>query len=64
MATPKSAPSGDFEEETLGSGAEGNEGGLEGDGVRKMNALLEFQHVCKGAKTRRGNERVSDQTLR
>lgn len=38
--------------------------GLEGDGVREMDASLECQHVWKRAETIEGKERVSKQTLR
>lgn len=38
--------------------------GLEGDGVREMDASLEFQHVWKGAEATQGKERVSKQTIR
>lgn len=38
--------------------------GLEGDGVREMDASLEFHHVWKGAETIQGKERVSKQTIR
>lgn len=38
--------------------------GLEGDSVREMDTLFEFQHVWKGAEAIQGKERVSKQTIR